>query len=64
MTSTLVFKIKAIHIKEKFNENVFVDINYYSLYYKWGRREIGISGSLIWSKTQMELIFNPSGEFR
>ena len=29
-----------------------------------GRRVIGISGSLIWSKTLMELIFNPSGEFR
>ena len=25
---------------------------------------IGVSGSLIWSKTLMELIFNPSGEFR
>ena len=25
---------------------------------------IGISGSLIWSKTQIELIFNPCGEFR
>ena len=29
-----------------------------------GRRVIGISGSLIWSKTIMELIFNPCGEFR
>ena len=28
------------------------------------RRVIGISGSLIWSKTLMELIFNPCGEFR
>ena len=27
------------------------------------RRVIGISGSLIWSKTLMELIFNPCGEF-
>ena len=25
---------------------------------------IGISGSLIWSKTLMELVFNPCGEFR
>ena len=25
---------------------------------------IGISGSLIWSKTLMELMFNPGGEFR
>ena len=30
----------------------------------WGRRVIGISGSLIWSKTLMELIFNPCGKFR
>ena len=29
-----------------------------------GRRIIGISGSLIWSKTLMELIFNPCDEFR
>ena len=29
-----------------------------------GRREIGISGSLIWSETLMELIFNPYGDFR
>ena len=28
-----------------------------------GRRVIGISGSLIWSKILMELIFNPCGEF-
>ena len=30
----------------------------------FGRRVIGISGSLIWSKTLMELIFSPCGEFR
>ena len=29
-----------------------------------GLRVIGITGSLIWSKTLMELIFNPCGEFR
>ena len=29
-----------------------------------GTRVIRISGSLIWSKTLMELIFNPCGEFR
>ena len=28
-----------------------------------GRRVIGISGSLIWSKSLMKLIFNPGGEF-
>ena len=30
----------------------------------WGRSVIGISGSLIWWKTLMELIFNPCCEFR
>ena len=40
-----------------------------SYYYLWllylnrGRRLIEISGSLIWSKTLMELMFNPCGEF-
>ena len=30
----------------------------------WGRMVIRISGSRIWLKTLMKLIFNPSGEFR
>ena len=34
------------------------------LYHLRGGRVIGISGSLIWSKTLVELIFNPCGEFR
>ena len=34
------------------------------MYLNWGRRVIGISGSLIWLKTLMELIFNHCGEFR
>ena len=29
----------------------------------WGRRVIGISGSLIWSKSLMELIFTPLVNF-
>ena len=29
----------------------------------WGRRVIGISGSLIWSKTLLEQMYNPCGEF-
>ena len=33
------------------------------LSYMAERREIGISGSLIWSKPLMELIFNPCGAF-
>ena len=32
--------------------------------YIWGRRVIGVSGSLICSKTLMELIFKPYDEFR
>ena len=45
--------------------NLFICSQAYSL--AWGRgarRVIGISGSLIWSKTLMELIFNLCGEFR
>ena len=38
-------------------------ITHYSVF-GGGRRVIGISGSLIWSKTLMKLIFNPYGEFR
>ena len=34
------------------------------LCHKWGRRVTGIFGSLIWSKTLMELIFKPCGKFR
>ena len=40
-----------------------VNINDF-LWLWWPRRVIGISGSLIWSKTLKELIFNPCGEFR
>ena len=39
--------------------NYFIFINYYY----WGRSVIGISRSLIWSKTTMELIFNPVVNF-
>ena len=35
-----------------------------NLYTVQGRMVIGISGSLIWSKTLKELIFNPCGECR
>ena len=41
-----------------FSIEIFIGI-----YNKRGRRVIGISGSLIWSKTLMQLIFNPCGEF-
>ena len=34
------------------------------LIYIWGQRVIGISRSLIWSKTLMAMIFSPCGEFR
>ena len=33
-------------------------------YSLWGRRVIEITGSLVRSKTLMELIFNPCGKFR
>ena len=49
--------------------------NHTRSYHKWpakisspvinkGRKTIGISGALIWSKTLIELIFNPCGDFR
>ena len=41
-------------------QDIYIWIN--SLY--WGQRLIEISGSLIWSRTLMEFIFNPCGEFR
>ena len=37
---------------------------FFSIFMHIGRRVIGISGSMIWSKTRMELIFYPSGVFR
>ena len=37
---------------------------YVNHYYAIGAKGIGISGSLIWLKTLMELIFNTCGEFR
>ena len=40
----------------------YITLHYITLH--WGWRVIGISGSLIWSKTLMELIFNPFGEFQ
>ena len=43
---------------------LFTQLDIGSIYKYWGRRVIGISGSLIWSKTLMELIFNSCGEFR
>ena len=48
------------------NEHVPMDSFLIIIHYNviWGRRVIGISGSLIWSKTLKELIFNPCGEFR
>ena len=50
------------------NNTLITTYNLYLLfllhYTHWGRRLIGISGSLTWSKTLMELMFNPCGEFR
>ena len=39
-------------------------VNIYLFIYIWWRRVIGISRSVIWSKSLMELIFSPCGEFR
>ena len=42
--------------------NIYIYI--YIYVYILGRRLIGISGSLIWSKSLMELIFKPCAEFQ
>ena len=40
-------------------------VSYIYIYiYIYGLRVIGISGSLIWSNSLKEQIFNPCGEFR
>ena len=36
----------------------------YFVLFLLGTKVIGLSGSLIWSKTLMELIFNPYYDFR
>ena len=51
------FLVVYIHV-EFYTHNIVVS------YTTCGRRVIGISGSLIWSKILMELIFKPCGEFR
>ena len=55
--STLEKKIIEIY-------HVLEDLNYGILRIYEGEGVIGISGSLIWSKTPMKVIFNPCGEFR
>ena len=69
--------IYALNLKEKNFEcftskpnahgtlgNLHIKINLKINISERGRRVTGISGSLIWSKTLMELLFNPCGEFR
>ena len=56
--------MSAIWVGEKKLPNLVhksFQLNFHSLSTE---RVIGISGSLIWSKTLMELIFNPCDEFR
>ena len=55
--------ISLFHLHNRFvptYSNLLVHI----LIWGGGQGVIGISGSLIWSKTPMEQIFNPCGEFR
>ena len=54
-----------------FRTYIYINFNYgfqdklfWLYYFLRGRRVIGIFGSPIWSKTQMELILNPCGKFR
>ena len=47
------------------NSACVVHLFWWTIYSKEGGwRVIGISGSLIWSETRMELIFSPCGEFQ
>ena len=49
-----------------FYDQVLISLGHFCLHiiFYRGQRLIGISGSLIWSKTLMELMFNPCGKFR
>ena len=66
MVSSSYAKMAEMNLNEIWYKFNFLGINY--IYFKIikerERRVIVISGSLIWSKTLMELIFNPCGEFR
>ena len=55
---------KTNYIFRKRREVDIEDIININHEYFLGLRVIGISGSLIWSKTLVELIFNPYGKFR
>ena len=58
MVCTVCVKNTVIHLVASYD--MFINRPYHTV----GARVIVISGSLIWSKTLMELIFNPCGEFR
>ena len=56
--------VKTNGIQQKQKKKCFIVLPFIMLLFLYrGRRVIGISRSLIWSKTLMELIFNPCGEF-
>ena len=59
----LIFIYYRMYMSFVFNISI---IGYHGLLYNmlYGLRVIGISGSLIWSKTLMKLIFNPYDEYR
>ena len=57
----LIKKLKTWGNIMSSNTNVTYLVDYYC---NRGRRVIGISRSLNWSKALMDLIFNPCGEFR
>ena len=62
--SSIIFLLLLFSFVLLFFFVYLIDVNWYIYIPYWGRRVIGISGSLIWSKTLKELIFNPGGEFR
>ena len=52
------FQPKNIAMWPTFHSTIWICNDIVVFARKWGRRVIGISGSLIWSKTLMELKFN------
>ena len=62
MGNACYYSLEKILSSRLLSKKLKVNTNYYIT--SWGRRVIGISKSLFWSKTLMELISNPYGEFR
>ena len=63
-TKSRSWYLHGIILMQYYKQLAFLIFNFKVLTFKRGWRVTGISGFQIWSKTLMELIFNPCGEFR